>query len=148
MRVASYASTLVSVALLATSPPALVAQDGNVKRQIAVLEDEWIQAVIKRDSAAFNRLLGPDFVYTEDDRVYNRTQLIKEITQGTDTVTAGRNDDLVVRVHRGTAIATGWLILKGRGSSGPFERRYRYTDTWMSTAGRWRVIAAHDYLKP
>lgn len=146
MRVAKYAITLLSVALL-TSPSRLVAQDG-VKRQIAVLEDEWIQAVIKRDSAAFNRLLGPDFVYTEDDRVYNRMQLIREVTQGADTVTSGRNDDLVVRVHRGTAIATGWLILKGHGPSGPFERRYRYTDTWILTGGRWRVIAAHDYLKP
>lgn len=118
------------------------------KRRIAALEDQWIQAVIKRDAAAFNRLLAPAFVYTEDDRVYTKEQLINEVTTGTDTVTAGRNEDLKVRVHGNTAIATGWLILIGRGSGKPFERRYRYTDTWQRINGRWQVIAAADYLKP
>jgi hypothetical protein len=80
--------------------------------------------------------------------VYNKDQLIKEVTTGSDTVTSGRNEDLVVRVHSNTAIATGWLILIGRGSSGPFERRYRYTDTWLKMGAHWRVIAAQDYLKP
>ena len=118
------------------------------KREIARLEDAWVTAVIDRDAAAFDRLLAPGFVYSEDDRVYTRAQLIREITQGTDTVTAGRNEDLSVRVYGNTAIATGWLILSGRGATGPFERRYRYTDTWARLNGRWRVVGAHDYLKP
>jgi ketosteroid isomerase-like protein len=136
------------VALFLFGPTYLTAQTATAKRQIAALEEEWIKAVIRRDAGAFNRMLASDFVYTEDDRVYNKDQLIKEATTGSDTVTSGRNEDLVVRVHGNTAVATGWLILIGRGSSGPFERRYRYTDTWLKMGGRWRVIAAQDYLKP
>jgi ketosteroid isomerase-like protein len=124
------------------------AQAEATKRQIAALEDQWVRAVIKRDARAFDRLLHPSFVYTEDDRVYTRQQLIKEITTGTDTVTSGGNEDLTVRVFGNTAVATGWLVLRGRGASGPFARRYRYTDTWMRSGGAWRVIAAQDYLKP
>jgi len=119
-----------------------------VQRQIAMLEDDWIKAVVRRDAMAFNRLLAPDFVYTEDDRVYTKQQLIKEVTTGGDTVTSGVNEDLLVRVHGSTAIATGWLVLRGRAPSGAFERRYRYTDTWTRMGGRWRVIAAQDCLKP
>jgi ketosteroid isomerase-like protein len=118
------------------------------KRQIAALEEDWIAAVVRRDAAAFDRLLAPSFVYTEDDRVYTKAQLIKEVTTGSDTVTSGRNEDLTVRVYGNTAVATGWLVLIGRGASGRFERRYRYTDTWLRTGNRWRVIAAQDYLKP
>ena len=118
------------------------------KKQIAQLEDTWIQAVIKRDARAFDRLLAPSFVYTEDDRVYSRAELIKEMTAGTDTVRSGRNEDLTVRVYANTAVATGWLVLAGRGAKGAFERRYRYTDTWQKSGNTWRVIAAHDYLKP
>lgn len=135
------------VMTLALSPTLLSAQTA-AKRQIAALEEDWIKAVIRRDAGAFNRLLAPEFVYTEDDRVYTKDQLIKEVTTGSDTVTAGRNEDLTVRVHGNTAIATGWLVLVGRGSSGPFERRFRYTDTWLKMGARWRVIAAQDYLKP
>ena len=136
------------LALFLSCPTYLSAQTAAARRQIAMLEEEWIKSVIRRDAGAFNRLLAPDFVYTEDDRGYNKDQLIKEVTTGSDTVTSGRNEDLMVRVHGNTAIATGWLILIGRGSSGPFERRYRYTDTWLKMGARWRVIAAQDYLKP
>ena len=72
----------------------------SMKREVAKLEEDWITAVIKRDAAAFNRLLTANFVYTEDDRVYSKAQLIKEVTTGSDTVTAGRNEDLLVDQFR------------------------------------------------
>jgi ketosteroid isomerase-like protein len=135
---------LVVAAACATLPR----NSETAAREVVALEEEWIRAVIQRDSAAFDRLLAPSFLYTEDDRVYSKDALIAEVTKGTDTVTAGRNEGLDVRVTGNTAIATGWLVLSGRGASGPFERRYRYTDTWMYLDGRWRVLAAQDYLKP
>ena len=135
--------------LLMAVPAGAGAQNlAATKRVIAELEDAWIQAVIKRDAAAFDRLLAPSFVYTEDDRVYTRAELIREMTSGSDTVRTGRNEDLSVRVYGNMAVATGWLVLRGRGAKGPFERRYRYTDTWLRTSTRWVVVAAHDYLKP
>jgi ketosteroid isomerase-like protein len=118
------------------------------KRRIAALEERWIQAVIQRDGAAFTNLLHPRFTYTEDDRIYSRAALIREVTTGADTVTAGENVDLKVEVFGTTAIATGWLVLRGRSGGRPFERRYRYTDTWQRVDGAWRVIAAQDCLKP
>lgn len=144
------ARALVLGLVIATVPVAATAQASlaATKKRIAELEDAWVQAVIKRDAAAFDRLLAPTFVYTEDDRVYSRAELIREMTAGMDTVKSGRNEDLTVRVYGNTAIATGGLILAGRGAKGAFERRYRYTDTWQKSGNTWRVIAAHDYLKP
>lgn len=139
---------MIPVALLLATSGSAAQSASATRRQIAELEDQWVRAVVRRDAAAFNRLLHPAFVYTEDDRVYTREQLIKEVTTGTDTVTSGENEDLRVRLFGGTAIATGCLVLRGRGASGAFTRRYRYTDTWLRTDGRWRVIAAADYLKP
>jgi ketosteroid isomerase-like protein len=124
------------------------AQSNSDRREITSLEERWIRAVIARDVRAFDRLLHPDFVYTEDDRVYTKAQLIKEVTTGSDTVTAGQNEGLEVRIFGNTAVATGWLVLRGRGPKGPFVRRYRYTDTWLKSGPTWRVIAAADYLKP
>lgn len=135
----------VLVAMMAMSASA---QTRPAKQQIAALEDAWIQAVIHRDAAAFNRLLHGDFVYTENDKVYTRAELMKEITTTTDTTTGGRNEDMTVRVHGDVGIVTGWLVLTGRSGGKPFERRYRYTDTWVKVGGRWRVLAAQDYLQP
>jgi ketosteroid isomerase-like protein len=139
---------MLVTALCSSAAGVAPSQAPDAKRLIAGLEDDWIKAVIKRDSSAFNRLLTSDFVYTENDHLVTRAQLIKDVLTTSDTVTSGRNEDLTVRVHDNTAIATGWLILVGRSGGTPFERRYRYTDTWVNSGGRWRVQAAHDYLKP
>jgi len=112
------------------------------------LADDWAAGLVKRDAALFRRMLAAGFVYTEDDRVSTRDEVLKDIISGTDTVEAAHNEDMKVHSFGGTAVVTGWLIVKGRGVSGRYEHRYRFTDTWMRRSGRWLIIAAQDYLVP
>ena len=119
-----------------------------VEQNLFRLEDEWTRALVRRDAAAFGRLLAPRFVYTENDEVMTRAQLIEAVTRGADTVESAANEDMKAYAYGNTAVVTGWLIVKGRGKDGAFNRRYRYTDTWVNRAGQWQVIAAHDYLAP
>jgi ketosteroid isomerase-like protein len=119
-----------------------------VERNLFRLEDEWTRALVRRDAAAFDRLLAPRFVYTENDQVMTRAQLIDALTRGADTVDSAANEDMKAYVYGNTAVVTGWLVVRGRGQDGAFNRRYRYTDTWVNRGGRWQVMAAQDYLAP
>jgi ketosteroid isomerase-like protein len=103
---------------------------------------------VRRDAEAFDRLLAPRFVYTENDQVMTRAQLLDALIRGADRAESASNEDMKVYAYGNTAVVTGWLIVKGRGPSGAFNRRYRYTDTWVRRQGNWQVIAAHDYLAP
>ena len=140
--------------LLAASAPTLAAQTPtarpttSVERALFRLEDQWTRALVRRDSAGFDRLLAPRFVYTENDQVMTKAQLIDAVVHGSDTVESAGNEDMKAYVHGTTAVVTGWLVVRGRGKDGPFDRRYRYTDTWVQRRGRWQVVAAHDYLAP
>lgn len=133
---------LVALALQSCSP-----KDPDV-RTLLQLEDGWASAVVRRDSATFERLLDPGFVYTENDRLESRADVLHDVIHGADTVTAAHNEDMVVHCFGTTAVVTGWLVLEGRGIGGTFVRRYRFTDTWMRRNGRWRIVAAEDYLAP
>jgi ketosteroid isomerase-like protein len=115
-------------------------------RTLLQLEDGWASAVVRRDSATFERLLDPGFVYTENDRLESRADVLHDVIHGTDTVTAAHNEEMLVHCFGTTAVVTGWLVLEGRGPGGTFVRRYRFTDTWMRRNGRWRIVAAEDYL--
>lgn len=117
-------------------------------RTLLRLEDGWASAVVRRDSATFERLLDPGFIYTENDQLQSRADVLHGVVHGTDTVTAAHNADMVVHCFGTTAVVTGWLVLEGRGSGSGFLRRYRFTDTWMRRNGRWRIVAAEDYLAP
>jgi len=133
---------LVALALQSCTP-----KDSDV-RALLQLEDGWASAVVRRDSATFERLLDPEFVYTENDRLESRADVLHDVVHGTDTVTAAHNEDMVVHCFGTTAVVTGWLVLEGHGGGGTFVRRYRFTDTWMRRNGRWRIVAAEDYLAP
>jgi ketosteroid isomerase-like protein len=77
-----------------------------------------------------------------------KEELIRAVVSGSDTVESAGNEDMRAYVRGNAAVVTGWLVMRGRGASGPFDRRFRCTDTWLHREGRWRVIAAHDYLVP
>ena len=115
-------------------------------RALLGLEDEWAAALVRRDAATFDRLLADGFIYTEDDRTSTRDAVLRDIVAGPDTVEAAHNEAMQVHPFGSTAVVTGWLIVRGRGAGGPFDRRYRFTDTWLRRGGRWQIVAAHDYL--
>ena len=131
--------------LLAVSSQSPTTQDSDA-RALRQLEDDWARALIRRDATVFRRLLADGFIYTEDDRTVGRDDVLRDIVAGPDTVEAAHNEEM--RVHRfgSTAVVTGWLVVRGRGASGPFDRRYRFTDTWLRRGERWQIVAAHDYL--
>lgn len=118
------------------------------ERLLYTLENQWAQAVVRRDAAAVRRLVAPRWIYSDESGTMNREQGIAAFTGGTDTVTTAGNDDMRAVVYGNTAIVTGILWMKGRGAQGAFDHRYRYTDTWMKLGRRWQCIASQDYLLP
>jgi hypothetical protein len=123
-------------------------QDADA-RALLRLEDQWASALVKRDSVVFNRLLAPGFVYTENDQLMDRAAVLHAVVAGSDTVTAAHNEGMKVqRYGTVTAVVTGWLVVRGRGPSGEFDRRYRFTDTWVKRGAHWHIVAAQDYIAP
>ena len=140
------ATTLLLVLTLTAAAPA-AAQSSATTRALTALENDWARGVVRRDTALFRRLLDPRFVYTEDSTVMNAEQVIASIRDG-DRVDRATNSSMTIHDHGNAAVVTGILRLEGRTRSGPFDRRYRFTDTWLRRGGTWRIIAAQDYLIP
>jgi hypothetical protein len=111
------------------------------------LEDQWTSALVQRDTRTFDRLLAPNFVYTEDASVMNRSDVMKSVT-GSDRVEWARNEGMRAHDFGDVQVITGVLHLRGKGKQGPFDRRYQFTDTWQRRNDRWQIIAAQDYLIP
>jgi len=111
------------------------------------LEDQWTTAGVQRDPRTFERLLAPNFIYTEDASLMSRSDVIKSVT-GDDHVSWARNEGMKLHDFGDVQVVTGILHLRGKGKQGAFDRRYRFTDTWQRRNGQWQIIAAQDYLIP
>ena len=140
--------------LFVLSAPPLLAQQRAMRAtptaaELVRLENQWTAGLVKRDRAIFEKLLAPKFVYTENDKLMSRAEVIHEVAEGADRVTAARNEGMMVHEYGPTtAVVTGWLIVDGRGKGGAFTHRYRFTDTWVKGASGWQIVAAQDYLAP
>jgi len=149
-----FRTVLCSALIVSLSAPVLSAQktpsaSADPTAELTRLENQWASGLVRRDRALFERLLAPRFVYTENDKLSRRADVLHDVTEGADTVTAAHNEGM--EVHRfgpTTAVVTGWLVVRGRGKGGPFLHRYRFTDTWVKGSAGWQIVAAQDYLMP
>ena len=130
------------------APPVKLNQEQATEQNLARLEQLWTNALMRRDRAAIERTLGPKFVYTLDDTMRYRPEYVALLLGPGDVVTEARVDSVEVQAAGNIGVATGWRTIIGRNGQGMFERRYRFTDTWMPRSGTWQMIAAHDYLVP
>ncbi len=145
------ARTLIAtVLILGLSPAQTRAQTAREADEQALfqLENDWTQAVVKRDVAIMHRLTAPRWVYSDESGVMEREAGIKAFTTGSDTVRDASNEKMRALIYDKSAVVIGVLVMKGRGPKGAFTNRYRYTDTWVKLDGRWQCIASQDYLMP
>ncbi len=120
----------------------------NDSALILKLENDFAAAVVNRDEAVINELISDDFIYTENENMYSRSEVIQSFLSPTDIIESAYNEDLQVRIYDKTAIVTGWLYINGKSSGTDFKRKYRFTDIWYYKDRRWQLIAAQDYLLP
>jgi hypothetical protein len=150
--VLSAAKDLFLLVPLLSTPHLATAQQGTAKksaeRELFRLENEWAQAVVKRDPAVLHRMTAPNWVCSDETGVMEREAGIKSFTTGTDTVRNASNERMRTFVYDNAAVVIGVLVRKASGASGPFTNRYRYTDSWVRLDGRWQCIASQDYFIP
>jgi len=115
---------------------------GATEKEIAALEDTWLQSQKTNNPDLVAPLLADKFVSTDSDgKVTNKTQALAE--SRTRKYRSAEYENVQVTVFGSTAIATGGFKAKGTDASGkPFDEHERWTDTWVKMpGGKWQCVA-------
>jgi len=131
--------------------PAPSTSAGAVEQELLKLERDWLDAYVKRDVAAMDRIEADDFMITyPDGKMATKSDEIANLKK---PAPAGPSPtfmtaDTKVRVYGDAAILTGKFIQKGTYRDGPkqgqeFNIQERYTDVYVKRNGRWQVVASH-----
>jgi len=122
----------------------VVSNAGNPLGDAAVLvymEREWNDAELARDYAWHERNYSDDFsgISSRTGALSTKSEDIASSKKA--TVTSANLSDLDVRVEGDSAIVTGINHVVGTDDKGAFDRKVRFTDTFVKRDGRWLVWA-------
>jgi ketosteroid isomerase-like protein len=119
------------------------------KSRIIALENSWNQAELHNDAHAVDMLLADDFVMTvADGYTLNKAAMLASVRDTSYRPDMLQSENMEVHMYGTTAIVTGSYVEKGKDKGKPFERRGRFTDTWINLAGQWRCVVSHFSVKP
>jgi ketosteroid isomerase-like protein len=142
------ASAACLAMLLACGAPTFgQAPDQAEEGQILALENAWNQAEVQHDPAALELILTDDFVITEPDGTMQNKREHMAATKDTsyhyDLLVS---ENFRIKVYGTVAVVTGTYHEKGSTKGSHFDRRGRFTDTWIRLGRTWRCVASHDSL--
>jgi hypothetical protein len=111
----------------------------SIARQLARLNDQYIQGLMNADTGWFQRHLADEFVCIESDgTLRNKADFVRKVSDGSGYVRY-RLDQVQVRVFGevGVVQATG-AFTRADGGTGIS----RYTDVYVLIDNDWRVVSA------
>jgi len=114
------------------------------------LEQDWNNALVKRDRSWFDKYYASDFsgISSTSAKLSNKADEISEIV-GDRGLELAETSDMNIRVEGNIAVVTGIFRTKGKDDRGvAYDRRARFTDTWIKRDGRWQAWASQGTIIP
>jgi ketosteroid isomerase-like protein len=115
--------------------------DSYVESKILAMEALKCQAYRAKDLLTLDRILDVHFVsVTQNGNTNSKTNVLVMLKEAGSLRLS--TEQILVRLHGDTAIATGLYELNGVRQGKAFSERGRFVDTWLSKDGQWKVIAS------
>jgi ketosteroid isomerase-like protein len=114
------------------------------------LEHDWNNAAIKRDKDWFTNNFASDYssVSSGTGALRHKDDDIADMIKGA-VEDWNELSDMNIRIEGNTAVVTGINHVKGKDDKGvAYDRKIRFTDTWIKRDGRWQAWATQGTRIP
>ena len=149
-----YALLLIVLTLAASAQSNRTAQPKRAKpdnrqtgeAEIKKLEQQWLDALVRRDQAAVDGILASEFQDVMfDGKIHTREQALAAVLDTTRPELSRYLGRLEVKVYDGKfAIARGLTVLNGDKIR---EAHIVFTDVFVLRDGKWQAVAAQEALE-
>ena len=115
------------------------------------IENKWEASIAAHDPSVVQAYVANDYRgISSKGKILNKSALVAQIKNDTDTYTSAKNDRVDVRVYDGRfAVVLGTSTEVGKGKDGKaFRRKFRWTDAWVERNGKWQCVASQAMALP
>jgi ketosteroid isomerase-like protein len=117
-------------------------KDNSVEKALMQMEEDLRAAILKRDAKAYGRIVGEDYVFTNQDAVLRtKAQMVSSYESGSIKYESIKFDELKVHAYGDTAVVTGRQTVKGQDAGKDISGVFRYTRAYVKRQGRWELVA-------
>jgi ketosteroid isomerase-like protein len=115
--------------------------------RVLALETAWNHAEQTKDIAALDQLLAPEFLSTDyDGSIETKQEFLANVKRQGLEPEQIINEEQHVHVFGDCAVVTGIYREKGMNKGKPYNRRGRFTDTWLKVNDTWQCVASQSTL--
>jgi ketosteroid isomerase-like protein len=116
----------------------------SVEQELIKLENEWNDAMVRRDVAFLDGILADNWTGTDQDGTFlSKAQFLASLKSGEDVISSEVADEMKVRVYGDTAVVTGRNTFKGKLKGKDTSGQERWTDVFVKRTGLWQCVASH-----
>lgn len=117
--------------------------DDDSRGELARIEREWADAVVKSDRTTVSRFLAEDICVTDSaGYVYDRSSYLDIIGSDVADFESLKVEDLSIRLHGDTAVVLGRTVYRNGPRRPDLNGSYRFTKTYLRSDGGWRCVVA------
>jgi ketosteroid isomerase-like protein len=117
------------------------------RSKVMAFESAWGIAEKGKDAKALDALLDDSLAYTDyDGTLKTKSDFLAEVKSPEHNREQQVVESTSVRVYGNTAVVIGVYRVKGLDQGKPYQRRGRFTDTWVNRDGNWVCVASQYTL--
>lgn len=141
------AAPATSAKATTAAKPAAAPSGKNMSVEATIKDNEtrWETSYGAHDVSVAQAVVANDFVGIYwDGKSMGKSSVISQIKRDKDTYKSAVNEKLDVhRYGSNIAVVIGTAREKGTAKDGkPFDRTFRFTDTWVQRGGQWQCVAS------
>ena len=114
----------------------------DVKAEVTAAEDRRYKAMIDKDLAALEQLLGDTLVYTHSNAASDsKASYIDGVRSRKFDYRSAERSDVVIDVHGNTAVITGRAKMEAVVAGTPRTLNNRFLNVWVKGPRGWQMVA-------
>ncbi len=113
------------------------------RSKIIAFENAWNQTEERKDARALDALMDNSLVHTDyDGTLKTKADFLAGVKAAAHRPELQVTESMNAQVYGKAAVVTGVYRVKGVDQGQPYQRRGRFTDTWIHQNGTWVCVAS------
>jgi len=142
----------ISILLLALIVLTLAQTQRNAQAQgtdataqlLTGLENKWVAALMKSDTATLDSILSDTYVDTDEHgQLTDKQGVLSVLKSGDLKFESVKLSDMQVHSYGDAAVVIGSAMQAGSFKGQPLTTKIVFTDTFIRQNGKWKAVASH-----